>query len=92
MKSTVYANKTLNLIGKSKKERTSFIDKKGLKTISEQMTQIKSSSIERKPFIRGKKHGRNDKITVKYLDGKIKETKYKKIEADLLLDRCKIIS
>tara|TARA_R110000744_G_scaffold126615_2_gene233027 strand:+ start:680 stop:3217 length:2538 start_codon:yes stop_codon:yes gene_type:complete len=86
-----YANKTIQLIQDSKKERTSMIDEKGVKAIIEQMRQIKSSSISRKPMIIGKKYGRNERIKVQYLDGKIIENKYKKLEADIIAERCKII-
>lgn len=87
-----YADKTINLITYSKRERTSMIDEKGLKVISEQMNQIKNSSIIRKPVINHKKFGRNEQIKVQYLNGEIKDGKYKKFEADILADRCKIIS
>ena len=68
-----------------------MIDEKGVKAIIEQMRQIKSSSISRKPMIIGKKYGRNERIKVQYLDGKIIENKYKKLEADIIAERCKII-
>jgi len=86
-----YADKTIRLIQDSKKERTSMIDEKGVKSIIEQMKQIKSSSISRKPVIIEKKYGRNDRVKVRYLDGKVVENKYKKLEADLIAERCKII-
>lgn len=89
--SILYANKTIEIINESKKERTSAIDEKGLKDISKQMMQIKDSWISRIPFISGKKHGRNDIVKVKYLDGTIKETKYKRIEADILAERCDFV-
>jgi hypothetical protein len=86
-----YADKTIQLIQDSKKERTSMIDEKGVKSIVEQMKQIKSSSISRKPVISTKIYNRNDKVKVQYLDGKITENKYKKLEADIIAERCKII-
>jgi len=90
-KSILYANKTIEIINESKKERTSAIDEKGLKNISKQMTQIVDSWIARVPFISKKKYGRNDIVKVKYLDGMIKETKYKRVEADIFAERCDFI-
>ena len=87
----VYADKTIQLIHDSKKERTSMIDEKGVKSIVEQMKQIKSSSISRNPVISTKKYYRNDKVKVQYLDGKITESKYKILEADIIAERCKIL-
>jgi len=87
----VYADKTIHLIQDSKKERTSMIDEKGVKSIVEQMKQIKSSSISRKPVISAKMYGRNERVKVQYLDGKVVENKYKKLEADIIAERCKII-
>ena len=86
-----YADKTIQLIQGSKKKRTSMIDEKGVKSIVEQMNQIKSSAISRKPVIRPKSYGRNERVKVQYLDGKIVENKYKKLEADIIAERCKII-
>ncbi len=86
-----YADKTIQLIESSKKERTSMIDEKGVKSIVEQMKQIKSSAISRKPLIIGKKYGRNEKVKVQYLDGRVIENKYKKLEADIIAERCRII-
>ena len=86
-----YADKTIQLIESSKKERTSMIDEKGVKSIVEQMKQIKSSAISRKPMVSAKSYGRNERVKVQYLDGKIVENKYKKLEADIIAERCKII-
>lgn len=86
-----YADKTIQLIQDSKKERTSMIDEQGLKTLLVHMNQIKKSKDNKRPLKRPKKYGRNEKIKVQYLDGKIKENKFKKLEADLLAERCKII-
>ncbi len=86
-----YADKTIYLIHDSKRERTSMIDEKGLKSIVQQMNQIKSSSITKKPIIFSKKYGRNERVKVQYLDGKILEDKYKRLEADIIAERCTII-
>lgn len=91
-KAIEYADKTIKLINDSKKERTSMIDEKGLKVIIEQVSQIKSSSTIKIPIISNKNYGRNEKVKVQYLDGKILDGKYKKFEADLLAERCKLIN
>lgn len=90
-KSIEYANKTIQLIKDSKRKRTSMIDERGLKSIIEQMNQIKNSSVIRIPVISQKKYNRNEKVKVQYLDGRMVENKYKKLEADILADRCKVL-
>lgn len=88
-----YTGKTLDLLEKfkDKKERGSIIDEKGLNLISEQMRQIKASFTLNRPITVGKKYGRNEIVKVKYKTGKVLKTKYKKVEADILAERCKII-
>jgi tetratricopeptide (TPR) repeat protein len=86
-----YANKTIDLITALKLKRTSIIDEKGLKSIIEQMQQIIVSSFTRQPIVNAKKYGRNDRVKVRYLDGKVVEDKYKRLEADILADRCTIV-
>jgi len=88
-----YADKTIQIIKKyeDKQNKWSFLDEKGIKLIFEQVTQIKYSSITRKPIISSKQFGRNEKVKVRYLDGKEKTDKYKKLEADILAERCKVI-
>ncbi len=87
-----YSNKTIQLIKNSKRTRTSMIDEKGLKSIIEQMNQIINSSITRTPIVVDKKYGRNEKVKVRYNNGRIVENKYKKLEADILAERCQIIT
>jgi hypothetical protein len=87
----LYADIALGLINDSNGKHTSMIDEAGLKSISNQLDQIKISSIITKPILGSKKIGRNDKIKVRYLSGEVKEDKYKKLEADLLAKRCEII-
>lgn len=86
-----YADKTIQLIQRSKKERTSMIDEKGVKSIVEQMKQTKQSIQTNTPVLKGKKYGRNEKVKVKYKDDLIKEGKHKTFEADILAERCVII-
>ncbi|NQX82317.1 MAG: AAA-like domain-containing protein [Flavobacteriaceae bacterium] len=90
-KAIEYANIAINIVDKSKNKRTSIIDEKGLKSIYEQLVQIKTASINQKPIVKTKKYGRNDRVKVKYKDGNIQENKYKKLEADILAERCVII-
>ena len=91
-KSIQYAEKTLQMIKKDRRMTSSMIDEEGLKSITLQMEQIKDSSIVRKPIVRKVKYGRNEKIEVEYLNGRLVENKYKRLEADILAERCKIIS
>ncbi len=87
-----YANKTIDIIKKFEGKRGSLIDEKGIRTILEQVVQIRNSSSLPKPMIRlTKKYGRNDKVKVKYNDNSIKEGKYKNFEADIIAERCSII-
>lgn len=87
-----YAEITLRLIKDSKKKNTSMIDEKGLMSIADQMNQIIKSSTIRKPVKAPKKYGRNQMVKVKYLDNTIIENKYKRLEADIKANKCKIIS
>lgn len=88
-----YADKTIQIIKKykDKQNQWSFLDEKGIKLVLEQVTQIKHSSITRKPIVSIKQFGRNEKVKVRYLNGKEKTDKYKKLEADILAERCKVI-
>lgn len=86
-----YANKTIMLIAGSKDKRTSMIDAKGLKSISEQMENIVKSYTTNQPLVKKIKHGRNDKIKVKYIDGRNVTNKYKRLESDILAERCEVI-
>ena len=88
---TFYARKTLEIVEGQNTERTSIIDEKGLKIVSEQMHQIIHSSRVRVPIKSSKKYGRNDKVEVKYENGLIKKGKYKLFEADVISHRCIVI-
>jgi hypothetical protein len=87
----IYSDIALELINNSKRKKTSMIDEKGLDTIKKQLIQIKQSSTIVQPIRHDKKYGRNDKVKVQYLDGKIIEKKYKIVEADILAERCVLI-
>lgn len=86
-----YANITISNIENSNKNRTSLIDEKGLKSLKDQMEQIIYSSTTRNPITAKKKFQRNQKVKVKYLDGRTITGKYKKLEADIIAERCIII-
>lgn len=88
-----YADTALELIKESNGRKISMIDEAGLKSISEQLQQIKISSVITNPiYNNSKKYGRNDRVKVRYKDGVTKEDKYKKLEADILAERCIIVS
>ena len=87
-----YADFTLKLIKESDNLKTTLLDEAGLKYISEQLNKIKQSSLVTRPILNyNKKIGRNEKIKVRYKNGEIKEDKFKKLEADILANRCIII-
>lgn len=86
-----YADITLEIIKKSNGRKMSMIDEKGLKSISDQLYQIKFSSNITQPIIALKKYSRNDRVKVKYKNGNVIEKKYKQVEADILAERCEII-
>ncbi|MDB5024281.1 MAG: hypothetical protein JWP78_2036 [Mucilaginibacter sp.] len=90
-KAVWYADETLKIIENNSHKKASMIDEKGLKQIADQMIVIKRSSISNIPFVRSKKYGANEWVKVQYLDGSTAERKYKKVEADILAERCKII-
>ena len=90
-KSLFYCNKTLFLINDSGRNKTSVLDEEGLKGVIKLMNDIKDSYKKRKPLIRNKKYGRNEIVKVEYLDGTIRQGKYKKLESDILAERCKIL-
>lgn len=91
-KAVEYSEKTISEIKESKQKNSSMIDEKGLKSIIDQMEQIKLASTIQKPIVRKNKYGRNDLVKVKYVvNGQIATKKYKKLEADIIAERCVII-
>ena len=87
----LYADSALKIISESNKKHTSMMDEKGLNIITNQLNQIKISSTVNQPVISTKKYGRNDKVKVKYSDGRVIENKYKKVESDILIGRCIVV-
>jgi chaperonin cofactor prefoldin len=88
------ATKTIEVIKLSSLEtKSSMIDEKALKLIQEQMNDI----VYPKPiqqvrtFISKKKYGRNEKIKVRYKNGKVIEDKFKRLEKDIISGNCVVI-
>lgn len=95
-----YAVQTLKLIDELKHERTSLIDEEGLKSIKQQMLEIKQYATQQlnsktNSHSKQKKYGRNDRITVHYpnqgLVGSTFEGKYKKFSDDINNKKCIVI-
>lgn len=92
--SRLSAKRTIDVIKQSSyNNHSSMIDEKALKLIEEQMNEIiNPKPIEQtKPFISSKKYGRNQKIKVRYKNGREVVEKYKKLEKDLVSGDCIII-
>ena len=68
-----------------------MINEKGLSFISKQMESIKISFEKKVPIV-SESNMEEMRIKVVYSDGKVVENKYKKLETDILSDRCKIIT
>lgn len=86
----MYAEKTIKLINDAKNEAISIVDEQGLEYMSNSMNKTINMFIKRIPIVHDNKFGRNDKIKVRYTDGKIKECKFKQIKDDLEAGRCEI--
>jgi hypothetical protein len=92
--SRLSAIRTIEVIQLSKdKNKSSMIDEKALKSIEEQMSNILHPKPIKQfqPIISSKKYGRNEKIKVRFKNGKIVEGKYKKLKEDITLGNCIII-
>ncbi len=66
------------------------VDQYMLKYNAEKIAQL-SPPEPQLPFIKTAKYRRNDPVTVKYQDGTIKKTKYKKVKKDLDEGLCEIV-
>tara|TARA_B110000967_G_C18892917_1_gene568587 strand:- start:108 stop:2651 length:2544 start_codon:yes stop_codon:yes gene_type:complete len=90
----ITATKTIEVIKFSGLEnKSSMIDEKALKLIQEQMNDIifPKPAQRTQPFISNKKFGRNERIKVRYKNGKIIEDKFKKLEKDITSGDCVVI-
>ena len=88
------ATKTNEVIKLSSLEtKSSMIDEKALKLIQEQMNDIvyPKQTQQIRPYISNKKYGRNEKIKVRYKNGKVIEDKFKKLEKDITSGNCVLI-
>lgn len=90
-RAVLYCDKTLMLIENNRPSTGSLLDERGIKLISDQVKQIKSSSKIRVPIRNDKKFGRNDFVRVRFTDGSTKDGKYKKFEADIIGERCVVV-
>ena len=90
-----YSNIGLDLIENSNRKRTSLFDEEGLKSIKEDLIEIKNQfTIANKltnNVSSNHKYQRNDIVKVRYIDGTITESKFKKFENDLKSGKCMII-
>ncbi|MDG2433349.1 hypothetical protein, partial [Flavobacterium sp.] len=90
-----YSELGLELIESSNRRRTSIFDEEGLKTIKEDLLEIRNQfSTILNPINSTSsklKFQRNDIVTVKYIDGSVVKNKFKKFENDLGSGKCMII-
>lgn len=76
-----------------KKRTSSLLGETGLDVIRQNAESIlKPMATIQKPRISAKKYGRNEIIKVRYKDGTIIETKFKKAEKDLSANECFILN
>ena len=77
---------------KLKDQKSNLLGDTGLETIKKNAELILYPKIrDNKPIVVGKTYGRNEIVKVKYTDGRIVETKIKKIEDDITNGKCVII-
>jgi tetratricopeptide (TPR) repeat protein len=94
-----YANKTLENIENSKDSKMTVLDETGLKTVTSHVTSMKNAfgvkqtikTESQRPIVKEKRYGRNEIIKVKYSGGDIVEGKYKKLEKDIIAEKCELI-
>ncbi|BES61593.1 AAA-like domain-containing protein [Dysgonomonas capnocytophagoides] len=76
-----------------KKQKSNLLGDTGLETIRQNAESIlfpKAKGL--KPIRVGKTYGRNEVVKVKYKDGKIVQTKFKKVETDINQELCFILN
>lgn len=86
----LYANKGLELIETYEIGGATLLDTENVQIIKNSFLSIQNETITR-PVEKNRKHGRNEIVTVKYIDGVIKTTKYKKVIQDVELKKCFIL-
>lgn len=93
-KTRIKAQEILDLCNneKLKNQKSNLLGDTGLETIKKNAELILYPKIrENKPVVVGKTYGRNEVVRVKYKDGRIVETKFKRIEEDITNGECAII-
>lgn len=87
-----FAKKTIDCIDKFGFSGSALFHEGSVKSLYNEASVLMARLSAKMPIIRGEKYGRNDVVTVKYIDGEIiKKGKYKKFESDILHGRCQII-
>jgi len=94
-KAILKAEEIIDLVNDNeiKKRTSSLLGETGLDVIRQNAESIlKPEATIQKPRISAKKYGRNEIIKVRYKDGTIIETKFKKVEKDLSKNECFILN
>lgn len=93
-KSVIKAEQILELINDKKiaKEKTNVLSETGFEIIKQNAEYILNPTIKQQvPIKIGKTYGRNESVKVRYKDGTILETKYKKVSKDIEEGECFIL-
>lgn len=78
---------------KIKKQKSNLLGDTGFETIKYNAESILNPKAkELKPIVAGRTYGRNEIVKVKYKDGKIIQTKFKKVEEDISNKECFILN
>ena len=76
-----------------KQQKSNLLGDTGLDIIKQNAEAILRPPVKTQtPIIKGKSYGRNDIVKVRYRDGSVVVTKYKKIELDLKNGKCFILN
>jgi len=78
---------------KLKNQKSNLLGDTGLETIKRNAELILHPRVrDNKPIVVGKTYGRNEIVKIKYNDGRIVESKFKKIEDDIKNGKCVILN
>jgi tetratricopeptide (TPR) repeat protein len=87
-----YAKRTLSLIDSNRLSKDMPIDHQGISTIQRELNKIVKDNISiqlvEDPFW---KIGRNQVVMVRYVDGTVKQDKFKRLESDLRMKICTLV-
>jgi len=87
------AKKILTFIEEEIYEKnTRLLGEKGLEIIKSNATDVLNRLVKKQPVKVHKQYERNDKVKVRYRDGTIIETKYKRVSDDIFHGRCIILT